>query len=108
MNCCLNVGCGVRSAVMNDGRSMSSVSIMVNRLVDRHCVMISDCMNNVLGVMSRLNNRVNVMHRFGMNSVLRMVHRFDMYSVLFSVMNRFSMSSMGWMSRVMLGLNIHV
>ena len=80
---------------MNDGRSMSSVSIMVNRLVDRHCVMISDCMNNVLGVMSRLNNRVNVMRRFGMNSVLGMVHRFDMCSVLFSVMNRFSMSSMG-------------
>ena len=95
MNCCLNVGCGVRSAVMNDGRSMNSVSIMVNRLVDRHCMMISDCMSNVLGVMSRLNNRVNVMHGFGMNSVLDMVHRFDMCSVLFRVMNRFNMSSMG-------------
>ena len=42
MNSCLNVGCGVRSAMMNDGRSMNSVSIMVNRLVDRYCVMISD------------------------------------------------------------------
>ena len=95
MNCCLYVGCGVRSAVMNDGRSMSSVSIMVHRLVDRHCVMISDCMSNVFGVMSRLNNRVNVMRRFRMNSVLSMVHRFDMCSVLFSMMNRFSMRSMG-------------
>ena len=98
MNCRLNVSRGVRSAMMNDGLNMSSmgnVSIMVNRLMHWHSVMLSNNMSTVLDVMSRLNNRVNVMHGFSMNSVLGMVNGLDMYSVLLSVMNRFSMSCMG-------------